>query len=101
MRSPDKNLRRAQIRKRNDPRHRVLDTSRVDGVKASLHTASALPKIFCRLLNSASRPAEFQGVVIIRNLRVDRRELVDLELDLVAVSKRSGGDARQVKRAAR
>ena len=37
-----------QTRKRNHPRHRVLDTSRVDGVKAPRDAASALgrePKI--------------------------------------------------------
>ena len=79
----------------------LMDTSRVDGVKAPAHAASALSQIFRGLLNPAARPAEFQGVVIIGDLRVDRRELVDLELDLVAVSKRSGGDAGQVKRAAR
>ena len=44
---------------------------------------------------------ERQRVVVIRNLRVDRRQLVDLELDLVAVPERPRRDARQVERSAR
>ena len=60
-----------------------------------------LSQIFRGLLDSASRPAEFQGVVVVGDLRVDRRELVDLELDLVAISKSSGGHAGEVERAAR
>ena len=52
------------------------------------------PLIFRGLLDSSSRPAELQGVVVVGDLRVDRRELVDFQFDFVAISKRSGGHAR-------
>merc|ERR1719399_1907842 len=55
-----------------------------------------LAQILSGLLNPAPRPAELQRVVVVGDLRVDARELVDLELDLVAISKSSRGHAREV-----
>ena len=94
MRSPLRNLRGARNRKRNHPRHREMATSRIEAVKTPRDAASALSQILSSLLNPASRPAELEGVVVVGDLRVDARELVDLELDLVAISKSSGSDTR-------
>ena len=90
MRSPLKNLRGARNQKRNHPRHREMATSHINKVKAPLHTEIALAQIFRGLLDSASRSTELQGVVVVGDLRVDTRELVDLEFDFVAIPKRSG-----------
>ena len=93
MRSPLKNLRRAQNRKRKHPRPREMDTSRIEVKAPAWDAASALSQIFRGLLDPAARSTKFQGVVVVGDLRVDRRELVHLEFDLVAVSKSPGGHA--------
>ena len=94
MRSPLRNLRGARNRKRNHPRHRLMATSRIEEVKPPQDAASALAQILRGLLNPAPRPAELQRVVVVGDLRVDTRELVDLELDFVAVSKSSRRHSR-------
>ena len=71
-----------------------MATSRLNEVKTSRDAASALAQILSGLLDPASRPAELERVVVVGDLRVDTRQLVDLELDLVAISKSSGSDTR-------
>ena len=78
-----------------------MATSRIEEVKPPQDAASALSQILSGLLNPASRPAELERVVVVGDLRVDTRELVDFELDLVAISKSSRRDAREVERPAR
>ena len=68
-----------------------MATSRIEEVKPPQDAASALSQILSGLLNPAARPAELERVVVVGDLRVDARELVDLELDLVAISKSSRG----------
>ena len=76
-------------------------TSRIEEVKPPQDAASALAQILSGLLNSAARPAELQRVVVVGDLRVCTRELVDLEFHFVAVSKSSRGHAGEVERPAR
>ena len=78
-----------------------MATSRIEEVKPPQDAASALSQILRGLLNSASRSTKLERVVVVGDLRVDRRQLVDLELDLVAISKSSRRDAREVKSSAR
>ena len=78
-----------------------MATSRIEEVKPPQDAASALAQILSGLLDPAARPAELERIIIIRDLRVDTRELVDFQLDLVAISKSSRGHARQIKSAAR
>ena len=78
-----------------------MATSRIEEVKPPQDAASALSQILSGLLDPAARPAELERVVVVGDLRVDARELVDLELDLVAISKSSRGHAREVERPAR
>ena len=65
-----------------------MATSRIEEVKPPQDAASALSQILSGLLNPAPRPAELERVVVVGDLRVDRRQLVDLELDLVAIPER-------------
>ena len=78
-----------------------MATSRIEEVKPPQDAASALPEVLSGLLNPASRSTKLQRVVVVGDLRVDTRELVHLELDLVAISKSSRGHAREVERPAR
>ena len=71
-----------------------MATSRIEAVKPPRDAASALSQILSSLLDAASRPAELEGVVVVGDLRVDRRQLVDLEFDFVAIAKRPGSDTR-------
>ena len=70
-----------------------MATSRIEEVKPPQDAASALSEVLSSLLNPAARPAELERVVVVGDLRVDTRELVDFELDLVAISKGSRGHA--------
>ena len=54
-----------------------MATSRIEEVKPPQDAASALSQILSGLLNPASRPAELERVVVVGDLRVDARELVD------------------------
>ena len=54
-----------------------MATSRIEEVKPPQDAASALAQILRGLLNPASRPAELERVVVVGDLRVDARELVD------------------------
>ena len=56
--------------------------------------ASALSEVLSGLLNPAPRPAELEGVVVVGDLRMYTRELVDLEFDFVAIAKSPGGHTR-------
>ena len=76
-------------------------TSRIEEVKPPQDAASALSQILSCLLNPAARPAELQGIIIVGDLRVDTRELVDLEFHFVAIPEGPRRDAREVERAAR
>ena len=78
-----------------------MATSRIEEVKPPQDAASALSQILSCLLNPASRPAELERVVVVGDLRVDRRQLVHLELYFVAIPERSGGHAGEVERPAR
>ena len=78
-----------------------MATSRIEEVKPPQDAASALSEVLSGLLNPAARPAELQRVVVVGDLRVDTRELVHLELDLVAISKSSRRHSGQVERPAR
>ena len=71
-----------------------MATSRIEEVKPPQDAASALSEVLSGLLNPAARPAELERVVVVGDLRVDTRELVDFELDLVAISKGSGRHSR-------
>ena len=68
-----------------------MATSRIEEVKPPQDAASALSEVLSGLLDPAARPAELERVVVVGDLRVDTRELVDLELDLVAIAKSSRG----------
>ena len=71
-----------------------MATSRIEAVKTSRDAASALAQILRGLLNPASRPAELERVVVVGDLRVDRRQLVDLQFHFVAIAKSSRRDTR-------
>ena len=70
-----------------------MATSRIEEVKPPQDAASALSEVLSSLLNPAARPAELERVVVVGDLRVDRRQLVDLEFHFVAISKGSRRDA--------
>ena len=74
-----------------------MATSRIEEVKPPQDAASALSQIFSGLLNSSPRPAELERVVVVGDLRVDARELVDLEFHFVAIPERPRRDAGQVE----
>ena len=74
-----------------------MDTSRVDGVKASLHAASALSEIFRGLLIPRGQPS---GSSVIRNLRVDLVSLFTFSSTLSPYLKVLGATP-EVERAAR
>ena len=78
-----------------------MATSRIEEVKPPQDAASALSQILRGLLNSSSRSTKLERVVVVGDLRVDTRELVDLEFDLVAISKSSRRHSGQIECAAR
>ena len=71
-----------------------MATSRIEEVKPPQDAASALSEVLSSLLNPAARPAELERVVVVGDLRVDRRQLVDLEFHFVAISKGPRGHTR-------
>ncbi len=71
-----------------------MATSPSKEVKAPRDAASALSQILRRLLDAPSRSTELERVVVVGDLRVDRRQLIHFEFYFVAVSKSSGGHTR-------
>ena len=78
-----------------------MATSRIEEVKPPQDAASALSQILSGLLNPAARPAELERVVVVGDLRVDARELVDFQFHFISIPERSGGHAGEVERPAR
>ena len=78
-----------------------MATSRIEEVKPPQDAASALPEVLSGLLDPASRPAELERVVVVGDLRVDARELVDFQFHFISIPERSGGHAGEVERPAR
>ena len=71
-----------------------MTTSRIEEVKPPQDAASALSQILRGLLNPASRSTKLERVVVVGDLRVDARELVDLELYFVAIPEGPRRDTR-------
>ena len=78
-----------------------MATSRIEEVKPPQDAASALSQILRGLLNPASRSTKLQRVVVVGDLRVDARELVDFQFHFISIPERSGGHAGEVERPAR
>ena len=78
-----------------------MATSRIEEVKPPQDAASALSEVLSSLLNPAARPAELERVVVVGDLRVDARELVDFQFHFISIPERSGGHAGEVERPAR